>query len=115
MDGPSYYSGVLIGDDLPPQIVRDPRHIETLMASHMVQFPDRDGPARQAWFWALTGAVTSPVTMTPKSGHPPSRAEILEEKDAVAPEAISSGTGKQIELARHILVWLIGETEVPPA
>jgi hypothetical protein len=114
-DGSTHYSGVRIGGDLPPDIVREPDHIETLMACHLAQFRDWDGPVRLAWLWPLTGAVTSPVTMLPPTGHPPSRDEILEERDATAPNAISSETGKQIELARRILAWLIGETEEPPA
>ena len=56
-----------------------------------------------------------PVTMQAPSGDPPSRAEILEEIGASPPGEISSETGGQIELARQVLAWLIGETEDPPA
>jgi hypothetical protein len=101
--------------DLPPAIVRDPRQIETLMSSHNTRFRGRVGPDWLAWRWVLTGMVTSPVSFSPQLGHPPSRAEVLAERDAAAPEAISAETGEQIELARQILAWLVGDTEEPPS
>jgi hypothetical protein len=111
----SFYSGVLIGDDLPPHIGRGQERIQELMNSHIRRLRGRGGPVWLAWWWALTGTVTSPVTMHAPSGNPPSRAGILEEINASAPGAISSETGEQIELARQVLAWLIGETEDPPA
>ena len=111
----SFYSGVLIGGDLPPHIGRGQERIQEQMNSHIRRLRGRGGPVWLAWWWALTGTVASPVTVQAPSGDPPSRAEILEEMSASPPGAISSETGEQIELARQILAWLIGETEDPPA
>jgi hypothetical protein len=110
----SFYYGVLIGGDLPPHIGRGQERIQEQMTSHIHRVRGRGGPVWLAWWWALTGTVTSPITMQAPSGHPPSRAEILEEIDASPPGAISSETGEQIELARQVLAWLIGETEDLP-
>lgn len=115
MSDSSSYAGVRISDDVPETIIRSPRHIESLMAGQAVRFRGQRGPAWQAWWWGLTGEVTSPVSMRPPLGRSPSRAEILDEKDSAAPGAISADTGEQIELARRILAWLIGETEEPPS
>ena len=114
-DDSSFYVGVRIPDDLPSTIVRNPRHIETLMSGHITWCRGQRGPAWLAWMWVLTGAVTSPVSMSPPLERSPSRAEVLAERDAVAPGAISAETSEQIELARHILAWLVGETEEPPS
>jgi hypothetical protein len=111
----SFYSGVLIGGDLPSHIRQGHECIQVQMNSHLRRLRGRGGPVWLAWWWTLTGKVTSPVTMQAPSSDPPSRAEILEEIDASAPGAISSETSEQIEVARQILAWLIGETEVLPA
>ena len=84
------------------------------MAGQATRFRGQHGPAWLAWWWVLTGAVTSPVSMSPPLGRFPSRAEVLAEWEAVAPDAISAETSEQIGLARHILAWLAGETEEPP-
>jgi hypothetical protein len=114
MEESSFYAGVRIGGELPPSIVRDHPQIEDMRLNHMMRFRGLNGPVHQAWWWALTRAVVSPITMQTPTGEAPSRAEIVKEMKATGPDIVSTQEDEQIELARRVLSWLIGETEEPP-
>lgn len=112
------YAGVAIPDELPRTITRNrgliKRVFEELTADLGVQ-----GRAAQAGRWALTGIVDSPITLTPAPGCPPSREEVLAEADAdpvgsTAPPHVPTDFCDQIGEGRHVLRWLIAETDEIP-
>lgn len=109
---------IQVPDPLPPAIARPRENLDAVLAQSML---DAGGQGRTAlaWAWALTGGRPSPVTLAQAPGHPPSRAEIAAEA-AAAPEGSTAPPGvptdfcDQLREARHILRWLIGETDEIP-
>lgn len=105
-------------DPLPPAIARPREHVDAVLAQSLLEAGSQ-GRAALAWAWALTAGRPSPVTLSQAPGHPPSRAEIAAEA-AAAPEGSTAPPGvptdfcDQLREARHILRWLIGETDEIP-
>jgi hypothetical protein len=107
-----------IPDELPRAITRNPCLIEAVLAELTADLGVH-GRAAQAGRWALTGSVDSPITITPAAGCPPSREEVLAEAAAdpvgsTAPPGVPTDFCDQVGEARHLLGWLIGETDEIP-
>ena len=105
-------------DPLPPAITRPSEHVDAVLAQSMLETGGQ-GRAALAWAWALTGGRPSPVTLSLAPDHPPSRAEIVAEAGAspegsTAPPGVPTDFSDQLREARHILRWLIGETDEIP-
>jgi hypothetical protein len=107
-----------VPDPLPPAIGRPRDHIEAVLAQSLIETGGQ-GRAVRAWTWALTGACPSPVTLSPAKANPPTLEEIAAEA-AAAPEGSTAPPGvptdfcDQLREARHILRWLIAETDEIP-
>lgn len=103
---------------LPPAISRPREHIQAVLAHSLIEVGNQ-GRAALAWTWALTGASSSPVTLSPARANPPTLEEIAAEA-AAAPEGSTAPLGvptdfcDQLREARHILRWLIAETDEIP-
>jgi hypothetical protein len=103
---------------LPPAITRAGQLVEAVLAQSKLETGDH-GRAALAWAWALTGSRPSPVTRSVAKGSPPSRDEITAEASAsaegsTAPPGVPTDFCDQLREARHILRWLIGETDEIP-
>ncbi len=112
------HAGFAIPDELPAAITRNSRLIAAVLAEVTVDMGVH-GRAAQAWRWALTGSVDSPIKLTPAIGRPPTREQVLAEADAdpvgsTAPPGVPTDFCDQIGEARHLLRWLIGETDEIP-
>jgi hypothetical protein len=111
-------AAIPVPDPLPPAISRPREHIQAVLAHSLVQAGGQ-GRAALAWTWALAGARPSPVTLSPAEADPPTLEEIAAEA-AAAPEGSTAPPGvpadfcDQLREARHILRWLIAETDEIP-
>jgi hypothetical protein len=89
-----------------------------VLAQSLLETGDQ-GRAALAWAWALTGTRPSPVTLSVAKGSPPTRGEIPAEASAppegsTAPPGVPTDFCDQLREARHILRWLIGDTDEIP-
>ena len=104
--------------ELPRTITRNRGLIKCVLGELTADLGVR-GRAAQAGRWALTGSVDSPITRTPAVGCPPTREEVLVEVGAdpvgsTAPPGVPTDFCDQTGEARHLLRWLIGETDEIP-
>ena len=109
---------IRVPDPLPPAITRPRQHVEAVLAQSLLETGGQ-GRAALAWTWALTGTRPSPVTLSVAKGSPPSRDEITAEASAppegsTAPPGVPTDFCDQLREARHILRWLIGDTDEIP-
>jgi hypothetical protein len=109
---------VQVPNPLPPAISRPRQHVEAVLAQSLLETGDL-GRAALAWAWALTGRRPSPVTLSMAKGSPPSRDEITAESSAppegsAAPPGVPTDFCDQLREARHILRWIIGDTDEIP-
>ena len=107
-----------VPDPLPPVITRPKQLVEAVLAQSLSETGD-EGRAALAWAWALTGTRPSPVTLSVAKGSPPARDEITAEASAppegsTAPPGVPTDFCDQFREARHILRWLIGDTDEIP-
>jgi len=89
---------------LPPTVVRSREAVEATMA-RMLAEGGRAGASRQAFHWVLTGAVTSPVSMSAPLGRPPTDVEIAAELDSASDALASAG---DVARACAVMEWLTG-------
>jgi hypothetical protein len=111
-------AAIPVPDPLPPAISRPREHIEAVLAQSLIETGGQ-GRAALAWTWALTGARPSPVTLSPATANPPTLEEIAAEAAAAsegstAPLGVPTDFCDQLREARHILRWLIAETDEIP-
>lgn len=109
---------IQVPDPLPPAIGRPRQLLEAVLAQSLAEAGGQ-GRAALAWAWALTGRRPSPVTLSVAAGSPPSRDKITVEASAppeasTAPPGVPTDFCDQLREARHILRWLIGETDEIP-
>jgi hypothetical protein len=109
---------IWIPDPLPPAITTPRTHVEAVLAQSLLETGGQ-GRAALAWTWALTGTRPSPVTLSAAKGSPPCRDEITAEASAppegsAAPAGVPTDFCDQLREARHILRWLIGDTDEIP-
>jgi hypothetical protein len=109
---------IQVRDPLPPAITRPRQHVEAVHAQSLLETGD-EGRAALAWAWALTGTRPSPVTLSVAKSNPPARDEIIVEASAppegsTAPPGMPTDFCDQLREARHILRWLIGDTDEIP-
>ena len=109
---------IWVPDPLPPAITRPRQHVEAVLAQSLLETGGQ-GRAALAWTWALTGTRPSPVTLSAAKGSPPTRDEITAEASAspegsIAPPGVPTDFCDQLREARHILRWLIGDTDEIP-
>src|SRR5690348_6797475 len=111
-------AAIPVPDPLPPAISRPCEHIQAVLAQSLIETGGQ-GRAALAWTWALTGTRPSPVTLSPATASPPTLEEIAAEA-AAEPEGSTTPPGvptdfcDQLREARHILRWLIAETDEIP-
>jgi hypothetical protein len=101
-------------DELPKAVVQRSGRIWNVFARSLGE-QGADGRTALAWWWSLTGACPSPVTLSPPAGRLPGRGELLAEAEAAA-ELDRPGTdpGGQVMHARFVLQWLAGELDALP-
>lgn len=109
---------IRVPDRLPPAISRPRQHVEAVLAQSLLETGDQ-GRAALAWTWALTGTRPSPVTLSVAKGRPPVRGEVIAEASAspegsMAPPGVPTDFCDQLREARHILRWLIGDSDEIP-
>jgi hypothetical protein len=109
---------IRVPNPLSPAITRPSQHVEAVLAQSLLETGDQ-GRAALAWAWALTGMRPSPVTLSVAKGSPPTRDEITAEASAppegsTAPPGVPTDFCDQLREARHILHWLVGETDEIP-
>jgi hypothetical protein len=109
---------IQVPDSLPPAISK-PRQLVAAVLAQSLAEAGTQGRAALAWAWALTGRRPSPVTLSVATGSPPSRGEIMTEacaspEGSTAPPGVPTDFCDQLREARHILRWLIGETDEIP-
>src|SRR5690348_8565353 len=108
-------AAIPVPDPLPPAISRSQEHVEAVLAQSLIETGGQ-GRAALAWTWALTGTRPSPVTLSSAQTNPPTMEEIAAEA-AAAPEGSTAPPGvptdfcDQLREARHILRWLVAETD----
>jgi hypothetical protein len=110
------YSGVRVSGRLPPAIVRTQRQVESVFAQSLTEMGPR-GRTTQAWNWAITGAVQTPVTLAPGTGEPPTMEAVIAEADGdvvYAAGPVPNDVEAQVSQARKVLRWLVGVTDELP-
>lgn len=111
-------------DPLPAAVVRSPRQIGAVMAQSLRE-QGAGGRTADAWRWALTGDVASPIRQIPAAGIPPDREQIAAEarhdphddppgyRRLGGPLWISDrDTGRRF--ARLVILWLAGVHDLVP-
>lgn len=112
------HPAVPVPAQLPEAIIR-PRDLVQAVLAQSLQELGSCGRAALAWNWVLAGTRPSPITLSLPPGQPPSRAQIHTEASAppegsTAPPGVPAGYCDQLAEARHILAWLIGDTDEIP-
>jgi hypothetical protein len=109
---------ICVPDPLPSAVTRPRHHVEAVLAQSQFETGGQ-GRAALAWTWALTGTRPSPVTLSVAKGSPPTRDEITAEASAspessIAPSGVPTDFCDQLREARHVLRWLVGDTDEIP-
>jgi hypothetical protein len=109
---------VRVPGQLAPAIIRPREQVDAVLEQSLLEMGG-EGRAASAWYWALTGAGPSPVTLSLPPGRTPSREEILAEADAepegsTAPPGVPADFCDQLGAARRVLAWLTGSSDEIP-